>query len=108
MDAAKTEGETLDAVKARTPDSELPRFVAADYAALTAPDLVYRGDRIVTAFTDLWLEPGSSPPAPRDASWLVIGPDGASNYVLVFNKFEGATEKTPGEVTLHIKAVKDP
>lgn len=106
LDAASTEKETLDEVKARTADNELPRFEAIDYAALTAPDLVYRGDRIITAFTDLWVLPGTSPPALRDASWLVMGPDGTSNYVMVFNKFEGATQASPGKVTMHIKAVK--
>ncbi len=106
MDAAQTESETLDSVKAKTAASELARFDAVDYAALTAPGLVYQGDHIVTAFTDLWTLPGSSPPALRDAAWLVIGPDGTSNYVIVFNKFEGATAKTPGRVTMHVKPVK--
>lgn len=106
LDAAQTEGETLEAVKMKTADSELPRFDALDDLILGAPGLVYRGDHIVTAFTDLWTLPGSSPPALRDAAWLVIGPDGTSNYVIVFNKFEGATTKTPGKVTMHIKAVK--
>jgi len=105
MDAAQTEGETLEAVKVRTADTELPRLQGIDYAALTSPELVYRGDRIVTAFSDLWVLPGTKPPKLRDAAWLVVGADGTSNYVVVFNKFEGATEKTPGRVTMHSKAV---
>lgn len=105
MDAAKTAGETLEAVKERTAASELPRFESIDYAALTSPELSYRGDLIVTAFTDLWVLPGSGPRELRDAAWLVVGADGKSNFVIVFDKFEGATAKTPGKVTMRVKAV---
>lgn len=106
IDAAKTAGESLDEVKVKTADSELPRFESIDWAALTAPDLVYRGDRIVTTFTDLWLEPGADPPAPKDVAWLVVGADGVTKFLLRFDAFEGATAKSPGKVTMRVKTVK--
>lgn len=106
IDAKKTAGESLDEVKMKTADSELARFEGIDHAALTAPDLVYRGDRIVTTFTDLWLDPGADPPAPKDVAWLVVGADGATNFLLRFDRFEGPTAKTPGKVTMRVKTVK--
>jgi hypothetical protein len=106
IDAKKTAGESLDEVKVKTAESELARFESIDHAALTAPDLVYRGDRIVTTFTDLWLEPGANPPAPKDVAWLVVGADGTTNFLLRFDGFEGPTAKSPGKVTMRVKTVK--
>jgi hypothetical protein len=106
IDAKKTAGESLAEVKTRSAESELPRFESIDWATLTAPDLVYRGDRIVTTFTDLWLEPGASPPAPKDVAWLVVGADGKTNFLLRFDRFEGPTDKSPGKVTMRVKTVQ--
>jgi hypothetical protein len=106
IDAAKTSGETLEEIKAKSADTELARFEGIDSAALTAPEITYRGDRIVTAFTDQWVEKGSDPPAPRDSAWFIMGPDDASKFLLRFEKFEGATAKSPGKVTLRVKTVK--
>lgn len=106
IDAKQTAGESLAEVKAKTAETELARFEGIDHATLTAPDLVYRGDRIVTTFTDLWLEPGADPPAPKDVAWLVVGANGTSNFLLRFDRFEGATAKSPGKVTMRVKTVK--
>lgn len=106
IDAAKTKGETLEEVKVKTAESELPYFNGVTHATLTAPDLDYRGDVIRTAFTGYWLMPDSSPPAPREAAWLVVGADGESKFVISFDRFEGATDTSPGKVTMRIKSVK--
>lgn len=105
LDADKTASETLDEVKQKTADSELPRFDSIDYAALSAPGLNYKGDRIVTAFSDMWIDEKANPRAPKDAAWYVIGPDGTSKFVLRFESFEGATALTPGKVTMRVKAL---
>jgi hypothetical protein len=60
----------------------------------------------VTTFTDLWLEPGANPPAPKDVAWLVVGADGTTNFLLRFDGFEGPTAKSPGKVTMRVKTVK--
>jgi hypothetical protein len=106
IDADKTSGETLEQVKAKSADTELARFEGIDDAALTAAGITYRGDRIVTAFTDQWVEKGSDPPAPSDAAWFVVGPDNTSKFLLRFDRFEGATAKSPGKVTMRVKTVK--
>lgn len=103
LHAAESDAETLDVVKPRTPESELPRFDAADHAALTDPALDYRGDHVVSAFSNLWLDRGASPARPADAAWLVQGADGASLYLLKFVSFEGATDAGPGKITLRVR-----
>jgi hypothetical protein len=98
--------ETLTEVQAKTEDTELPRFNATGAAELNDPKLTYRGDHIVTAFTDHWLEPGATPPAPREASWYVIGADGTSQYQIKFIRFEGPGADTPGTVVMRVRPVQ--
>ncbi|WP_437603967.1 HmuY family protein [Sorangium sp. So ce590] len=99
--------EALAEVKERTAESEEARFNAADHAALTDPAVAYRGDHIATAFTGRWLAPGSSPPAPaKDAAWLVQSADGQSRFVAVIERFEGATDVSPGRVIMRVKQVE--
>src|SRR6185436_9309533 len=54
LDASETEAETLEEVMARTQASEAARFDGVDHAKLTDPAVPYRGDHIVTAFSDKW------------------------------------------------------
>ncbi|KYF70709.1 hypothetical protein BE11_00750 [Sorangium cellulosum] len=103
----ETRSEALADVKERTAASEEARFDAADHQALTDPAVRYRGDHVATAFTGRWLEPGSSPPAPaRDTAWLVQSADGQSRFVAVFERFEGATDASPGRVIMRVKQVE--
>lgn len=106
LDAARTASEKLEDVQAKTPESEAPRFDAAGPAELEDPSVVYRGDRVVSAFSDLWFEPGASPPAPASAAWLVQGADGASTFLVAFERFEGAGEATPGRVHMRVKQLR--
>jgi hypothetical protein len=90
-------------VQARTPDTEKGRFDTVDAAALA--NQTYRGDRIVSAFSDLWIAKGSSPPAPRKDAWYVVAADGQGKYLLGFARFQGATDNHPGTVVMRVKAV---
>lgn len=104
FDADKTATEKLDEVIARTSESELSRFdavTAADFANQT-----FRGDRIVSAFSDLWTERGANPAAPGKFAWLVVGADGKKRYLLGFSRFEGATATSPGTIVMRVKAAK--
>ena len=104
FEQAATPTEKLTDVVNRTPESEKAKFdavAAKDFAGQT-----FRGDRVVSAFTGLWTERGVTPPVPRRAAWLVIGADGKSKYLVGFQRFEGATAKTVGDVVLRIKPVK--
>lgn len=102
----ETESEELEQVMARTKASEAARFEGVGYAELTDPKVTYRGDRIVSAFSDRWVVAGSSPPAPADIAWLVQGADGLSRYIALFDRFEEPTATTPGRVVMHIKKVE--
>jgi hypothetical protein len=102
-DAEATATETLEEVQERTAESELARFDGADHAALDAPALVYRGDRIVSAFGDAWYE--RDPRAPAPATWLSIGADGQRAYLLAFERFEQPTDAAPSQIILRFKAV---
>ena len=104
LHASETKDETLDIVKTRTDDSELARFDAVGHAELSDPKLIWRGDGIFSAFTDYWIDRAAAPPAPADSSWLVqSASDGVSRYLLVFDRFDGATADGPGKVVLRVK-----
>lgn len=107
VDAASlNQEETVAEVKVRTADSELPRFDATDNTALSDPALVYRGDRIVSAFGTRWYDASKSPREPRPVSWHVVASDGEGIFLLVFERFEGATDVTPGRIDMRIKRVR--
>ena len=103
LHASETKNETLDVLKTRTDDTELPRFEAIGYTELTAANLVWRGDRVLSAFSDYWVNPAASPPAPHDYTWLATSADESSRYLLVFDRFEGATKDGPGKVVVRIR-----
>ncbi|MCC6552327.1 MAG: HmuY family protein [Polyangiaceae bacterium] len=106
LDAGETASESLEQVMARTRESEAARFDAVDLARLTDPAVQYHGDRILSAFSDRWIEAGSSPPAPAAISWLVQSPDGVTRHVVRIDRFEGPTDATVGKVVMHIKKVE--
>lgn len=98
-DGALRPSETLTTVAARTADSEKARF---DAQQLSDPALVFRGDRILSAFSDAWATT-TEPRAPVAACWVVVGRDGTTRYGLLFDQFSGAGAATPGTVTLHVR-----
>lgn len=104
LDAADTEDETLDEVRERTAESELPRFDAVDDDALTAPHLDYRGDRITSAFTNKWFDPTERTPR-LDVAWYVVGADGKSKYFVAFTGIEAAEDDSPGTIVLRVVPV---
>lgn len=106
LDAEAAASETLDEVKTRTAASEKARFEAVTHEALSNPKLAYHGDRIVSVFSDAWIEPGAAPMAPALASWLVVSADGVTRDLIAFEGFEGPTSKSPGTVKLRVKKVK--
>jgi len=104
LHAAETKDETLALVKMRTDDTELPRFEKVDQAALADTKLVWRGDRIISAFTDFWVDPASDPPAPVKLSWLVqSAADGFTRYLMIPDRFEGASPEAPGKIIVRVK-----
>jgi hypothetical protein len=103
LHADESKNESLAILKTRTDMSELPRFDAVGLAELTNPKLVWRGDRVLSAFSDYWIEPGSNPPKPTTFSWLVSAADGVTPYLLIFDKFNGATAEGPGSIVLRIR-----
>lgn len=105
LDRAATAGETLEEVMERTAESELGRFEAVTFEALSDPALPWRGDRVVSAFSDQWIEPGSSPPEPAPAAWLVAGADGVTAFFVAFESFSNATGDHPGTVRLRVKHI---
>lgn len=104
FNAANVATETLANVSALTPESEAPKFDAITAASFDGQPL--RGDRVVSAFTPLWLEKNASPPAPAKVAWLVVGADGQKRYLVGFSRFEGATATTPGVVVMRVKKVE--
>lgn len=106
LDRDKTKDEKLDEVMTRTAESELSRFEAVSYADLTEPSLPWTGDKILSAFTDKWLEPGASPVEPAYVIWMVVGADGSTVFLVAFESFDGATDQGPGTVHMRVKKLK--
>jgi len=107
LDAAKTEGETLDTVKLLTAEGEAASFDAVNVETLSAPELKYHGDRIVSAFTDAWVDRSVEPPTlPQDSTWLVVGADGQSRYLLGFTALKSSTADAAGTVVMRIQQVR--
>jgi hypothetical protein len=105
LDAALTASETAADLRARSAESEAARFDAIGAAELAAASADFRPDGLVTAFTDRWLSPGAKPPRPESGVWLVLGADGASHFLVMFEGFDGASEAGPGTIRLRLKAV---
>lgn len=105
LDAAAIAGESLAEVQARTAATELARFDAVDAARLDDPSLVWRGDRVISAFSDAWLEVRDGALAPVAASWLVVGADGVEHLV-AFESLTGATATSVGTVRLRTRPVR--
>jgi hypothetical protein len=103
LHAQESANETLDQVKTRTDASELARFDAVGFSDLTAPNLVWRGDRVISAFSDYWVDPAAKPQAPAKHTWLTSSADAQKRWLVVFDRFEGATEMGPGKVILRIR-----
>jgi len=103
LDAAAIASETLEEVQARTADMEEPRFLSMSLAELEKPALAYHGDRILSAFSDQWIEPGSNPPTPRDAIWITQSGDGQPRFLTIFEHFEAQGKGSPGRVTMRVR-----
>lgn len=106
LQAEATASEQLQTVKTLTPESEAQRFDSVGWAELTDAAVPYRGDRILSAFSDKWVVVGSDPPVPAELSWLIQSADGLHRFVAVFDRFEGPTAETPGRVAMKIKQVE--
>jgi hypothetical protein len=104
LDASRTSEETLEDVKARTPESELARFEDLERDSLVDNTLNYRGDRVISIFGDAWFEGRGEAAEPARVSWLVRGADGEQQYLLVFREIRGSTEAA-GEVTFRVRKV---
>jgi hypothetical protein len=106
LQAADSATEVEAEIQERTAESERARFDAADFEALTLPELDYQPDGVVTAFGSRWLEPGSDPLAVSNAVWLVLGSDGVSKYLLRLRDLVGDPGVGDATLTLQAKAVR--
>jgi hypothetical protein len=103
LDADKVATEALDDVKARTAESEKPKFDAADGSSFDGK--AFRGDRIVSGFAEAWLDRTKSPIEPAFAAWLVVEASGTRKFLLAAAGLDSPTEKSPGTVVLRVKPV---
>ncbi len=107
LDAEDSEHETLERLKERTAESEAAAFADIDFVVLSAEDLKYRGDRVVSAFTEAWADAATEPPSlPANRTWLVVGADGRSRFLVGLTGLEGSTPEAAGKVGLRIVQVR--
>ena len=90
-------------MKAKTADTERGRF--DDIASSSFDGKTFRGDRIVSAFSERWIDSTASALAPAYAAWLVRDANGA-HHLIGFASFEAPTTSSPGTVVMRIKPVK--
>lgn len=105
LEAAAVAGETVAAVQTRTSQTERAKFDATTRVSFDGKAL--RGDRIVSAFGDAWLDTTKTPLAPADAAWLVMDAAGKQKLRVGFSSFEGPTTTSPGTVVMRIKPAKE-
>lgn len=103
LEGDKTPVETVEEVRLRTEASELAKFDGVTYAKLSSA--TYRADGVVSAFTGLWLLPEDKT-KPKPVAWYVVGADGKQKFLLGFDRFEGATAKSPGTVVMAVKQIQ--
>lgn len=106
LDRESSAKEKLADLMQRTAESELPHFDAISEANFSAVALPWTTDRIVSAFTDFWIAPDTSPLAPAEHAWLVAGADGTTAFVVGFESFTDATADHPGTVHLRFNRRK--
>lgn len=106
LDRAWGASESAADVRARTSDTELSRFDAVNRVVVTNGALDWKSDSVVSAFSGHWIVEGSDPPTPVTGAWLVQGSDGASEHLVVFESFEGASPASPGTLRLRAKPVE--
>lgn len=104
LDWQKTPTETINDVKPLTEQSTQARFDSIDLKAFDGQ--VFRGDRVISAYTDLWIDRTKNPIVPRDAAFLSYAADGKKAYLIGVVKFEGQTAQGPGKVYLRVKGVQ--
>lgn len=98
---------SFDELAKKTPESERAAFDAVTAAKLADPALVWRGDRIVSAFSDVWFAAGT-PRTAKAACWVVVAADGVSRFGVMFEGFVGATESSPGVVSMRVRRGRAP
>jgi hypothetical protein len=104
LDAAKTVAETLAENQEKTAESTEAAFDAVDAATLDDPALAYRGDRIVSAFSDVWVSQATDPPTFGNGCWRVVGGDGNAEHVLVFTDIQNWSAESAGKITLRVRS----
>lgn len=105
LEAAAVATETVAEVQTRTSQSRQAPFDGATKASFDAK--VFRGDRIVSAFGDAWIDRTKTPIVPANAAWLVVDAAGKQKHRIGFKSFEGPTTTSPGTVVMRIKPAKD-
>ncbi len=103
--ADETAGEQLSDVMEKTAASELTSFESPDEATLTASDVVWVQDGVISAFSNRWLTPGKTPLEPGEFSWLVAASDGIEPFFVAFEGFDGATADSVGTVRMRVKPI---
>mgnify|MGYP005854038481 CR=1 FL=1 len=103
LDADRTATETIEEVKARTPESELARFDAVTAASFEGR--TFRGDRVVRAFGDAWIDRQKTPLEPARAERLVVDAAG-KRHLVGFVRFESPTPRSVGAVVMRIKPTR--
>jgi hypothetical protein len=102
LDAAETDGESVDDVMKRTASGELSRLEATSYDDLSASGLDYRGDEATSAFSGRFYLEDVPRSANVDTAWLVAGPDGETRYFIAFSRFIDPSAESPGTVVLRV------
>jgi len=96
--------ETLDAVKVRTADGMMGAFDGATSTSFEGR--TFRGDHVVSAFGDLWVDRASSPWQPLLATWLVVDRTGQRKFLVAFTSFDAPSSKSPRTVVMRVKPMK--
>lgn len=104
LEGSDTATEPLASVEQLTSDGEKPLFDRTNASAFDGK--AFRGDHVVSVFSDAWIDTTQTPIVPKTGAWLVVDATGNQKYLLAFTGFENPTTQSPGTVVMRIKPVK--
>lgn len=101
------EEEELADVVDRTAENQLQAFLDVTLDDLNDPSLVYRGDRVVSIFSDAWLDFSLAEPQVAAASWVVLNADAERYHLVAFEPFAQPSANPPSLVRLRVRTVEN-
>lgn len=106
VDLNADEERSLEDLQQSGAKDELAGFEAVKVKQLRDPELHYRKDGVISAFSDLWLTEDGDNVEPVEGSWLIRRHEGEQHYLMVVFSTERVDAHTV-HVSARVRSVRD-